>query len=154
MSRYFYLHVIECNRIRQDGEFSEYEEHRMQILVACIPQDAWFRDISRNRLNPLIDKIWATLAILGHHHDSEKLYMLYVGTWSLLLFFSDATLLNDSIDQLNVISSLIVPITRYVHDVLLSVVILYSDIALFFQLKPGANHSGSTVATLLCCRYH
>jgi hypothetical protein len=149
MSRYLYLHVIECNRIRQDGEFSEYEEHRMRLLVACIPQDAWFRDISRNRLNPLIDKISATLAILAHHYDPEKMSELYWGTWSLRCFFSDATLLNDYIDRLNVISSLIVPITRYVHDVLLSAVILYSDIVLSFQLNPGANHSRLAV-TLLC----
>jgi hypothetical protein len=124
MSRYFYLHFIECNRIRQDGEFSEFEEHRMRLFVACIPQDAWFRDISRNRLNPLIDKIWATLAVLADHYDPEKMATLYEGTWALRRFFSDATLLNDYIDHFDVISSLIVPITRYVHDVLLSAVIL------------------------------
>ncbi|KAF8527131.1 hypothetical protein BU17DRAFT_81904 [Hysterangium stoloniferum] len=86
----------------------------MQLLVRCIHEDAWFRDIAGDVLKVIVADTNHHIASLTLIMDMDTTYSLWYGISDLKTFFGNRTLHTHHIKQLNVVHSLIEPLLRLI----------------------------------------
>jgi hypothetical protein len=112
--------------------------------MLCVDESSWTRDISGFVLNHLINK------------TREKITsgeMLLMDDECLSTFFNHKTLLSHHINKLNVMSSLMVSVIRYIYDALPALIILPPFMEFFCQVNRHENRLIAGQVTLAQMSY-
>ena len=131
------ISIIRSNPPLESPVYDRFR-HDLQLFILCVNQNGWFRDMSGNLLDMLIDRIWTGIKSL-EHHPHHLTNTLFNAIHSLTRFFEHPMLLQDHINQLDVVALIMVSIIPYVYNTYLSSIGLHCRMQFSCQCTPQAH---------------